>query len=66
MALHLAWVLTIAVWPILRWVLALDVTAQLFRMLVIFADKGVHLDWTFISHSLAAVALFCFVACYRS
>lgn len=66
MVVHVMWVLTVAVWPILRWVLALDVTAQLFRTLVMVAAKGAYLDWTFIAHFLIAVAFFCFVSCYRS
>lgn len=66
MLVRIVWVLTVMVWPIFRWVLVFDLTAQLFRMLIIFADKGAYFDWTFMVHFLVVVAIFCFVECYRS
>lgn len=66
MLVRIIWALTVLVWPIFRWVLVLDLTAQLFRMLITFADKGAYFDWTFTAHFLVVVAFFCFVTCYRS
>lgn len=65
MMVRIVWVLTVAVWPILRWVLAFDVTVQLFRMLVLFADKGIYMDWTFIAHFACFVVLVYFATMYR-
>jgi hypothetical protein len=59
------WTLTVMFWPILRWVLALDVTAHLFRVLIAFADKGAYFDWTLATHFLVFTALMYFVGCYR-
>lgn len=66
MAVRIAWVLTVIAWPVLRWVLAFDVTIQLFRMLILFTDMGVYFDWTFAAHFMVVLGVFCFVACYRS
>ena len=66
MAVRIVWMLTVMVWPVLRWLVVLDVTAQLFRMLMLFADKGIYVDWTFIAHFIGFTALLCFVKFYRS
>ncbi len=65
MGVRIVWMLTIIAWPALRWIAALDVTLQLFRMLMLFADKGIHVDWTFIAHVSCFVALVCFATMYR-
>lgn len=65
MAVRIVWMLTVMAWPVLRWIAALDVTAQLFRMLMLFADKGIYMDWTFIAHFACFVALVCFATMYR-
>ncbi|SOD42756.1 KleE stable inheritance protein [Nitrosovibrio sp. Nv4] len=59
------WVITVFTWPVLRWIGALAVTLQGFRMLILFSDKGVFLDWIFINYFLGYVALYCFIAIYR-
>jgi hypothetical protein len=59
------WVITVLSWPVLRWIGALAVTLQGFRMLMLFSDKGVFLDWIFIGYFLGYVALHYFVAIYR-
>ena len=66
MPVRIFWMLTVMVWPVLRWMVALDVTAQLFRMLMLFADRGIYVDWTFIAHFSGFTALLCFVKFYRS
>jgi Uncharacterized KleE stable inheritance protein len=59
------WLLAVMTWPVLRWIVALDVTIHFFRMLVIFADKGIYADWTFIAHFTFLVALTYFVTAYK-
>lgn len=66
MTVRIIWMLVVMVWPGFCWIAALDITAQLFRMLMLFADKGVYADWTFIAHFLGFTALLCFVKFYRS
>ncbi|SEP42739.1 KleE stable inheritance protein [Nitrosovibrio sp. Nv6] len=59
------WVITVLSWPTLRWIGAFTVTLQGFRMLMLFSDKGVFLDWIFIGYFSGYVALHYFVATYR-
>lgn len=49
------------VWPVLRWVLAIDVAWQFFRMLFQWNTPGVHAGWTFVIHFLVFVAITYFV-----
>ena len=59
------WVIAVFTWPVLRWIGALAVALQGFRMLILVSDKGFFVDWVFIGYFLAYVALQYFVAIYR-
>jgi hypothetical protein len=59
------WVIIAILWPVLRWIIAFDVTLQALRMLVLFSKVGIFLDWMFITHFLGFTALLCFVSLYR-
>lgn len=59
--LHALWLLVAISWPLLRWILALDVTFQFLRMLIGFIRYGPYLDWTFLLHFIVYVFLICFV-----
>ncbi len=62
---QLVWALTVMIWPLLRWVLALDVTLQLFRVLILSMHKGWYVDWVLIEHFMFFVALTYFVSVYK-
>jgi len=62
---QLVWLLMVMIWPLLRWVLALDVTLQLFRVLILSMQKGWYLDWILIAHFMFFVALTYFVSVYK-
>ena len=62
---QLVWALTVMIWPLLRWVLALDVTLQLFRVFVLSMHQGWYLDWILIEHFMFFVALTYFVSVYK-
>ncbi|HUD34561.1 MAG TPA: KleE stable inheritance protein, partial [Variovorax sp.] len=38
------------VWPLLKWVVAIDVTWQFARMLYFWQTPGVHAGWVFLGH----------------
>lgn len=52
-------------WPLLKWVLAIDVTWQLARMLYFWQTPGVAAGWTFLGHFAVLVGLTCFMAVRR-
>ena len=62
---QLVWALTVMIWPLLRWDLALDVTLQLFRAFILSMHKGWYLDWILIEHFMFFVALTYFVSVYK-
>ena len=59
---RLLWLITAISWPILRWLLAFDVTFQFMRMAVKFMRQGLYFDWLFWSHFILYVVLICFVS----
>ena len=59
------WLITVLIWPVLRWIAAFDVTLQALRMLLLFNERGFFLDWIFVTHFLGFTALFYFVSVYR-
>ena len=52
-------------WPVLRWVLAIDVTWQFVRMLYFWNTAGTFAGFAFLLHFGAFSALTYFVAVYR-
>ncbi|AQQ20726.1 MULTISPECIES: KleE stable inheritance protein [Burkholderia] len=59
------WMATVLVWPILRWVVSLEVLFQLLRMFYHWRTPGVHAGWTFLLHFAVLTALTYFVSVYR-
>lgn len=49
-------------WPLLRWVVAIDVAWQFFRMLYLWNTPGAIAGWTFLLHFAVFVALILFVS----
>ena len=52
-------------WPVLKWVLAIDVTWQFVRMLYFWNTPGTYAGFAFLLHFSAFSALIYFVAVYR-
>ena len=63
--LKCVWVVTVLVWPILKWVISLDCVLQLVRMIYHWETPGVYAGWTFLLHFAALTALICFVSLYK-
>ena len=59
------WVMTILVWPFLRWVAALDVVLQFVRMLWKWDTPGAYAGWTFLLHFGVLTAFTYFVSVYK-
>lgn len=63
--INLDWIVTVLVWPALRWIVAFDVALQAMRMLLRFSEVGIFLDWVFVIHFFGLTALLSFVSLYR-
>lgn len=63
--INAVWTLTLLLWPILRWIMALDVAFQGFRMAVTWSDPGTHAGITFIVHFLVFAAVTYFATNYK-
>ena len=59
--LGLVWLLTALVWPLLRWVIAMDCVYQMVRMLYYWDTPGTYAGFTFLAHFMVLIALNCFV-----
>lgn len=59
------WVVTVLVWPILKWVISLDCALQLVRMIYHWGSPGVYAGWTFLLHFAVLTVLTCFVSLYK-
>ncbi len=59
------WVVIVLIWPILKWVVALDCVFQLIRMIYHWNTSGVHAGWTFMMHFALLTALTYFVSFYK-
>jgi hypothetical protein len=58
-------VVTALLWPILKWLLAIDVAWQFVRMVYHWKTPGNYGGWTFLVHFAILVGLTYFVAVYR-
>lgn len=56
------WIIVVLAWPILQWLLSMDVLFQLICMLYHWNTPGVHAGWTFFLHFGVLFILTCFVA----
>lgn len=59
------WVLTVLVWPILKWVVSIDCVFQFARMMYHWNTPGVHAGFTFLAHFAVLTALTYFVSIYK-
>lgn len=59
------WVVTVLLWPFLKWIVALDCVFQLLRTVYYWDTSGVHAGWTFMLHFAVLTALTYFVSVYK-
>ena len=59
------WVTTVLVWPILKWILSIEVFFQFARMLYYWNTPGVIAGWTFLLHFAVLTAITYFVSIYK-
>jgi hypothetical protein len=59
------WMLAVLMWPLLRWIAALDVFWQFCRMVYHWDTPGVYAGWQFLAHFAVLVALHYYVGIYR-
>jgi hypothetical protein len=59
------WVVTILLWPILRWIISLDCVFQFGQMMYYWDSPGIHAGWTFILHFSVLTCLTYFVSIYE-
>lgn len=63
--LRFVWVVTVLVWPILKWVVSITVFFQFIRMVYHWNTPGVYAGWTFLAYFAALVALTYFVSLFK-
>lgn len=59
------WMLTVLLWPILKWIVSLDCVFQLVRMMYHWDTPDVYAGWTFLLHFGVLTALTYFVSVYE-
>lgn len=59
------WVATVLVWPVLKWVVSIEVFFQFVRMIYHWDTPGVYAGWTFLVHFAVLTALTYFVSLYK-
>jgi hypothetical protein len=59
------WVCTVILWPLLRWVIALDCVVQLIKTMYYWHTPGSYAGIVFLLHFLIFSALTYFVSAYR-
>lgn len=59
------WMVTVLLWGILQWILAIDVLWQFCRMVYYWDTPGVYAGWQFLAHFAVLVALTYYVGVYR-
>ena len=57
--------MSVLLWPVLQWIVSLDVLYQLLRTLYYWRTPGVYAGWTLAMHFTALTALTYFVSVYR-
>jgi len=59
------WVFVVLVWPLLKWIVAIDCVFHLARMIYHWNTPGVYAGWTFMLHFTALTAITYFVSIYK-
>lgn len=64
-AFTIIWMMTVLCWPVLKWIIALDVTCRFLLMLFRWNIPESNAGWVFILHFLIFSALTFYVSCYK-
>lgn len=59
------WMLTVLAWPVLKWVVSINVFFHFVKMFYYWDTPGIYAGWIFIFHFLALTALTYFVSNYK-
>ena len=59
------WVVTVLVWPLLKWLVSFDVVFQLVRMIYHWNTPGSYAGFRFLLHFAVLTALVYFVSLYK-
>ncbi|AFJ03874.1 KleE protein (plasmid) [Methylophaga frappieri] len=63
--LRWVWIAVVLVWPLLKWVISIDVFFQGIRAVYYWNDPAVHAGWTFLAHFAVLTLLTYFVSVYK-
>lgn len=63
--IKVVWVVTVLLWPLMKWILSLDVLFQAARMIYHWNTPDVYATWTFLLHLAVLVVLTYFVSLYK-
>ena len=63
--IKVVWVVTVLLWPLMKWILSLDVLFQFVRMFYHWNTLGVYATWTFLLHFAVLIVLTYFVSLYK-
>lgn len=63
--LRFVWVVTVLFWPVLKWIVSLDVLFQAVRMVYYWNTPGIYAGWTFLFHFGVLTALTYYVSIYQ-
>lgn len=63
--LKCVWMMTLLVWPLLKWALSIDVLFQFVRMVYYWNTPGVFAGWMFSLHFALLTAITYYVSIYK-
>ncbi|ADP99954.1 MULTISPECIES: KleE stable inheritance protein [Pseudomonadota] len=63
--LRWVWIGVVLVWPLLKWVISIDVFFQGVRAVYYWDDPTVHAGWTFLAHFAVLTVLTYFVSVFK-
>lgn len=59
------WIAVVLIWPVLKWLVSIEVFFQFIRMLYHWNTSDVYAGWTFLLHFAMLTALTYFVSIYK-
>jgi len=62
---NLFWVVVVLVWPLLKWIVALDVLFQFIRMVYHWDNPDMNAGWVFLMHFAVLTVLTYFVTVFK-
>lgn len=59
------WVAVVLVWPVLKWIVSIEVFFQVVRTFYYWNNPEVHAGWTFLAHFSVLLILIYFVSVFK-